>query len=184
MCTQELYNEAHRLFSYDAESGFLTRRIPALNRHGTQHHNSKCKVGDITGSVNADGYLHVRISGKQYRAHRIIWLMVTGSLPVKFLDHKNGNRADNRLCNLREANLSENSCNQVVGFNNKSGFKGVFYAGQNRKKPYRVQIKLKGKQIHIGYFPTTELAHEAYYKASKELHGEFSVFERESNPFV
>jgi len=28
--------------------------------------------------------------------------------------------------------------------------------------------------IHLGVFPTSELAHEAYWEAAQKLHGEFA----------
>ena len=38
---------------------------------------------------------------------------------------------------------------------------------------WHAQIGVNGKVKHLGYFPTPELAHEAYCKGAHELHGEF-----------
>ena len=170
----DLHDEAHRLFSYDAETGLLTRKVSASGRWGKPQYNAK--AGDVAGCVESDGYLQVSIKGKQYKAHRIIWLMVTGSLPAKYIDHINGNRADNRLANLREATHSENLCNRGKARNNKTGYKGVFFERNCTKNPFMARIGINGKPTYLGHFPTPELAYEAYCKKAVELHGEFAKF--------
>jgi hypothetical protein len=109
---------------------------------------------------------------KTFRVHRVIWLMTNGEMPKDQIDHINGNPLDNRLCNLREATHAENQKNRGKQHNNKIGFKGV-YANGSRKNPYLSKITLSGKQIHIGHFPTPELAHQAYCAKAIDLNGEF-----------
>lgn len=170
----DLYDESHRLFSYDSETGLLIRKIAASGRWGKPQYNAR--LGDVAGCVESDGYLQVSIQGKQYKAHRIIWLMVTGYFPVKYLDHMNGNRTDNRWANLREATHSENLCNRGKARNNTTGFKGVFFQRNSHKNPYMARISKEGKPIYLGVFETPELAYEAYCKKATELHGEFAKF--------
>jgi hypothetical protein len=170
----DLYDESHRLFSYDAETGLLTRKVSASGRWGKPQYNAK--AGDVIDATDSDGYLHTTIKGKRHKVHRIIWLMVTGYLPVNYLDHINGNRADNRLSNLREATHSENLCNRGKSKNNSTGFKGVFFERNSSKNPYMARIGIGGKPIYLGHFPTPELAYEAYCKKATELHGEFAKF--------
>jgi len=162
MNTQELYDECHRLFNYDAENGLLTRKVKGAD---------KTNVGDVVGCMSR-GYLTVGIQYKIYFVHRIIWLMQTGSFPKEHTDHINGIRNDNRWCNLREATNSENGRNRGKTKSNKTGFKRVDASGKI-KNPYRARIRVNGEEIHLGHFPTPELAHEAYCEASKKLHGEF-----------
>lgn len=66
--------------------------------------------GVPVGWVCADGY--VRLGGKyrpwQY-AHRLIWETVNGPIADRLqIDHLNGRKADNRLCNLELVTQSEN----------------------------------------------------------------------------
>lgn len=164
MNTHELYDECHRLFNYDAETGLLTRKVRV---------GKKVKVGDIVGCVNTKGYLVVRISGKLYSNHRTIWLMQTGEMPKEHIDHINGDKTDNRLVNLREATNAENLRNRGKQSNNASGFKGVCVDSRRSKSPYRTKIMFNGMTIDIGHFTTPEQAHQAYCNKAKELHGDF-----------
>lgn len=125
-----------------------------------------------TATKTADGYLCVRIDGKSYRLHRLAWFYVHGKWPTHQLDHKNGNRADNRLRNLREATHAENMKNRRRHRNNSSGFKGVYPCSQTQK--FRAQICVGGKNRSLGYFDTAAEAHTAYVKAASKLHGHFA----------
>lgn len=58
------------------------------------------------------GYAHVVVMGHTYAAHRVLWLLCTGSWPRFVIDHINGDRHDNRLANLRDVPHSENQLNQ------------------------------------------------------------------------
>jgi hypothetical protein len=167
-----LYAECHKRFSYDAETGLLARKLAVMNG-GKPHNMPNCKVGDPVGGDNGKGYFQVRVGGKQHLTHRLIWLMVTGSMPKEQIDHINGIKSDNRLANLREATASENNRNVRRRSDNASGFKGVSASGI-RINPYKAQIQLNGKNIYLGNFKTPELAYEAYCHKAKELHGEFA----------
>lgn len=88
------------------------------------------------------------------------------------VDHINGIKTDNRRCNLRICNESQNAMNRGMERGNKSGYKGVSWDKVNKK--WLVVIGYGGgKQKHIGRFLTKEQAYEAYCNAAKELHGEF-----------
>ena len=109
----------------------------------------------------------IRIDGKGYQAHRLIWLYVNGAWPVNEIDHVNGVRNDNRISNLREVTNSQNLQNQrKPSLNNTSGFLGVSaYGGK-----WLAQIKLSGKKQHIGYYDTPAEAHAAYIAKKREIH--------------
>ena len=68
------------------------------------------RQGQPTGYVCADGY--VRLGGNQSRhqyAHRIVWEAANGPIPPGMqIDHKNGDRADNRIRNLDLVTRQEN----------------------------------------------------------------------------
>lgn len=128
-------------------------------------------LGEKAGSKHIDGYWHISIDGTHYLAHRLAWLYVHGSFPNEFIDHKNGIRNDNRMCNLREASRLQNNSNRKLNKNNKTGFKGV----SKRGNMWRVRIRKNGNLLNIGSYPRIELAIAAYQNKANQL---FGVFQR------
>ncbi|WP_424138634.1 HNH endonuclease [Roseomonas chloroacetimidivorans] len=127
---------------------------------------------DDAGCVKPDGYRYVRFEGGNYLAHRLIWLMMTGDEPGRFIDHINGEPSDNRWANLRLASHAENMRNSRMQRNNTSGFKGVRY--DRARQRWIAEIKKDGRTIRLGRFGTAEAAGAARAAAAAELHGEFA----------
>lgn len=112
--------------------------------------NSRAQTGDVAGSMDGrNGYIKVQINGKQYLAHRIVWLWHHGYLPENQIDHINRNKCDNRIENLREVS---SQCNQRNSKQRKScsGVKGVNWDNFNRK--WLANIKIYGKLINLGRY--------------------------------
>lgn len=78
----------------------------------------------IAGYTRPDGYRATRIDGKSYLVHRLIYLYHNGYMPV-VIDHKDGNPANNKIENLRECSMSQNSQNSKIKSGNRSGVKHV-----------------------------------------------------------
>ncbi len=131
--------------------------------------------GKPAGTRNKDGHVVIEIAGFKYPAHRIAWATVTGVWPIKDIDHINGDRADNRWSNLREATRQENLRNMKRRPNNKSGFKWVSWCKATNS--WKAQIRMLGTNRHIGCFKTPEEAHKAACEAAKKHHKEFARFE-------
>lgn len=85
------------------------------------------------------------------------------------VDHINGNRLDNRRCNLRVCTRAQNSRNRRK-WRPTAKFKGVYEVGSR----YRAVICLNGKNVHLGYFGNEPEAAHAYDVAAIRLHGEFA----------
>lgn len=144
--------------AYDKDTGDLTWKKKV---------STKVKVGSKVGCVHKDGYLRVKLNGKYYLGHRLIWALVYGKLPEKFIDHINGIKNDNRLCNLRELSHSENMQNRFkASSHSASGFIGSSKNGRR----YQAQIVIDKKKHYIGCFDTAEEAHAAYMEAKRKLH--------------
>ena len=160
-----LYPTADRLnreFSFDAETGIVTRKLAVANQ----------PVGKIVGSSNRDRYLCAQIDYCKFRLHRAIWAMVYGSWPTSEIDHINGDRRDNRLVNLRHVSRQQNAKNQGIRTDNKTGHKGVSWS--NGKKKWVAFISLGGKSKNLGAYNDILEAVEAYRRASQMFHGEFA----------
>ena len=90
----------------------------------------------------------------------------------QYVDHINGNPLDNRRKNLRICTNQQNLTNAGPQKNNKSGYRGVYWAKSNRK--WCAQITHKGNRISLGYFTNKKSAAKAYNKAALDLRGEYA----------
>lgn len=142
------YDLAHKMFSYDPETGVLTRTISV---------SSRAMAGMQITATNAQGYVVVRFEDKLQYAHRLIWLMETGEWPTLDIDHVNGVPGDNRWDNLRHVSRSVNLHNKVVE-------SGVYWA--HRDKVWIASIQVDGKKIHLGQYKSKTTA-EIVYKLRK-----------------
>jgi len=162
MLTRELLRE---LFYYEPSTGWLIRRVGV---------NPNAKRGQIAGTVDGKGYLHINIKQKLYRVHRLVWLYHCGSTPELNLDHINGVVTDNRIENLRLANQSQNNANRHKLTGTTSKYRGVSIAyGGRRGAKYQAQTKYKGKSIHLGVYDSEEEAYSVYREKMKSLHGDY-----------
>ena len=167
MPQQITVERVRELFSYSHETGHLVWRV---GRRGP------ARPGLIAGSVHTNmcgrKYRVIKLQGRRYLAHRLVWLHVHGVWPTNWLDHRDGDGLNNKLGNLREATKSENGCNRGAQANNTSGLKGVRWHKPRQK--WLAQIGYKGRKRHLGLFDTPEQAHAAYCRAAIEYHGSFA----------
>jgi hypothetical protein len=124
-------------------------------------------------STKRHGYQFLRLFGHQYAGGRLAWFYMTKTWPSPSIDHINGNRADDRFVNLREATWAQQSQN-VVRTKSNTGIQGVYRDG-NR---YRALIGLDGTIIKLGTFDTLEEA-VAARKAGKAKYHQFQPEQRE-----
>ena len=87
-------------------------------------------AGEDCGSIHRDGHWSVafRVNGKQVRryCHRILWEIVNGPIPAgMYIDHIDGDRTNNKICNLRLVTSKGNNSNRAMDTRNKSGVTGV-----------------------------------------------------------
>lgn len=102
--------------------------------------------------------------------HRLLLNLVRGD--GRLVDHINGNKLDNRRCNIRACTKAENGWNRGKTKNNTSGYKGVFR--DTRSGKWLASVFVNGRRNSLGLFTTPEEAHLAYRSAVEELHGEFA----------
>jgi len=146
------------LMEYDADTGVMRWRVRMSNF---------CHAGRIVGTLQSRRGLETHIARKSYQVHRLIWLWVYGEWPKYTIDHINGNREDNRLCNLRDVSMMGNCQNQRrAKSTSKTGILGVIKVGSRYKASITAGYKLK----HIGTFATAQEAHAAYLRVKREIH--------------
>ena len=97
---------------------------------------------------------------------------MTGSFPVKDIDHINRIKSDNKWNNLRECNNSQNNANVGLKTSNTSGYKGVVWDKSRNK--WRVQIRINGKKTNLGRFDNIEKAIAISNEALQKQFGEFN----------
>lgn len=158
MLTAERFRE---LLSYDVDTGIFTW----IGR--SSKYANPSRLGKRAGSVDAYGYRRVRIDGRIYLEHRIVWMLSHGCWPKGEIDHINGDKQDNRLANIRDVTRSVNQQNiRVARSTNRCGLLGV----SAHLSRWRAQINDHGKMKCLGVFATPEQAHDAYVKAKREAH--------------
>lgn len=156
------------LLEYAPELGgsCLKWRVDVLSGNG----GVRIKAGVKAGYLERGGYWVVRVRGKTYKAHRIVWALIEGHDPIVAIDHTNGNSKDNRVENLRltpegQKQNMQNASNQT---NNTSGCRGVDW--NKRSQKWRARIQVNGVSRCVGYFDTLEEANTAYLKSKAALH--------------
>lgn len=146
---------------YNPDTGYFTWIITAPG----------IKYGRRAGYKDTIGYWRLKLKQIDFYAHRIAWLIQTGEWPKEQIDHRDGDRANNKWKNLRAASHRENTINKKA--TNSIGLKGVRKFGER----FIASICPNRKPIYLGIFNTAEEAHNAYVEAAKELYGEFARLE-------
>lgn len=132
-------SRVRELFDYAPETGDLIRKVKTIN--------SK-EIGETYDSINGNGYKTLKIDGKTYPLHRIVWLWYYGYLPENLIDHRSKNKLDNSIDNLREVSNSCNTRNCSVYSSNTTGVKGVTLRISD--KYFVARIFYNGRNINVG----------------------------------
>ena len=143
------------VFDYDPSTGKLTHKRTTISG----------KKNELATFAHSRDYLSVCIGRKQYLAHRIIYLMVTGKEP-NHIDHINHNKSDNRWDNLRNVMQEENNRNMPLQQNSSTKITGV----SKFRNKFRAYIGVAGKHKHLGVFDSVTQAIEAR-KTAEVLYG-------------
>jgi len=152
--------ELRNQIEYDGETGLWRWRdaTARVNR----------KAGWFAGAPIANGYMTLRVDGVTYYSHRLAWLWVYGYMPES-LDHKNRDKTDNRIDNLRESSKSTNVINSKTRIDSSSGYAGISMHNNGRWHAY---INKDGVR-YSKYFKTKEEAIAWRQAKQEELFGEF-----------
>jgi hypothetical protein len=148
------------LLDYFPETGKLLWKKPLSNR---------VQPGKEAGACDGQGYRVLMVRGYITRVHRAIWAHYYGAWPTGFIDHVNGNRADNRISNLRDVSNAENLQNNYQPqANSTTNLRGVWL--DKRRGLFVAELSANRRRHRLGYFKTAEEAHQAYLGAKLLYH--------------
>lgn len=151
------------LLNYDKETGIFTWKIKPTR---------KIAAGVVAGRYGAYGYLRIGIKGSDFYSHRLAYYMGNCENPNNLeIDHINGVRDDNRLCNLRLASRSQNGHNTNSHKDNKIGIKGISY--NFSRKRYEAEFMKNGKRFRIRC-SELEIAEQILKEERVKAHGAFT----------
>jgi hypothetical protein len=149
--TQEYVKQ---LFDYH-EDGYLIWKID----------KGSAKKGDVVGCISESrgGYIVTRVDNRIYLIQNIIWLYHGNKLNKKnyMVDHRDRNRINNRIENLRYISHSNNMMNTGLRVNNTSGITGVNF---NKYKGWQARIGAAAR-CFLGSYESKEEAIFARYTA-------------------
>lgn len=165
-------------FELDAENGKLfwkkRPREHFTTERGWRVFNSRSSGNEAFTAHSRKGYRNgaIRFNGRSYslQAHRVIFAMVHGYFPEHHVDHIDGDQANNRPDNLREATNGQNRANSRLQDNNSLRLKGVYREGRK----FRAVVTHNSQKHYLGVFETPQEAAAAYAAAAHKYHGEFA----------
>jgi len=141
------------ILHYDPATGVFTwkqrTRSDFATLRGANMWNAKYS-GKVAGWDNGRGYIKIEINSRAFRAHRLAFLYMEGSLPANDVDHINGAKDDNRWTNLRHVTHGENMRNQRKRANRLSDCMGVSWA--KRQCQWVAYIYINSRRVHLGSF--------------------------------
>lgn len=176
------------MLSYDPETGSLKwkeRDVSTFRKASSARAWKTFMAGKEAGSTHPGHagrpqaiYVGISVQGKSLKwcAHRIAWVMMTGSdIPDGMqIDHKNGNPCDNRWDNLRLATFEQNMWN--AHHRRKVDLPMGVYPAKSPANGFYFLMRFRGKNHYEGGFKTAELASQARMAKSVALRGEFCPY--------
>ena len=114
-----------------------------------------------------DGYKRINMNDKKILVHRVFYYAHNKGWDIhdiskdNYIDHIDGNPANNNISNLRVVTQQQNMFNRHTA-------KG--YSWNKNANKWQAEIAVNRKSIHLGYFDTKEEARNAYLEAKKKYH--------------
>jgi hypothetical protein len=159
--TQQLVKE---LFYYHKD-GYLVWKVD----RGVNKMIGK-RAGTLNKHKKGDRWV-ISVDNIDYKAARLIFLWHYGWLP-EIVDHENNITTDDKIGNLRDADLFKNARNKTSAEGSTSIYLGVCWWTLHKK--WVATIRVDGKRKFLGYFNDEAPAALAYNKQAVKSYGEFA----------
>lgn len=151
-----------RHLTYDPLTGIISKGNQPFGTLSSRGRTKYVKFTLILDTTYEGCSLHY-----QALAHQVGWYLTYGIWPEQWIDHVDGNGANNRLANLRLVTPAQNLHNSRKPLTGKtSQYKGVNYESNLLAKPWRATIQHAGKKKTIGRYATEQEAALAYDEAA------------------
>lgn len=133
------------------------------------------RVRELTVYLGTNGYAYYSKweDGRSYP--RTLHSLLVDAPKGSHIDHVNGDKLDNRRENLRVVTPQRNQVNRKrPNKNNTTGVRGVNYMPRlSKKSPWRAQITVNRRNLHLGLFATEAKAIAARRAAELKYFGEY-----------
>ena len=124
-------DQLRELIDYNSDTGSLVWKARGVewfsSPESCKKWNTRRAGKEALHGLSQYGYRVGTVDNEKYTAHRVAWAIFHGSWPKQTIDHINGNRADNKIENLRDVSASLNCRNAKRSVANSSGYGGVSY---------------------------------------------------------
>lgn len=154
-------DDVRAVLDYDPATGFF-RWIARPGR--------RCIIG-ADARVIQKGRNTVIIKGTRFQASNVAWLLSYGEWPDGEVDHRDRNKLNDAIDNLRLGTTMKNMMNMGKTKRNKSGHKGV---SAHRDGGFTAWIRADGYKYYLGIFAEVGHAAAAYRIAAAGMHAEYS----------
>jgi hypothetical protein len=151
---------ARKILNYDPETGIFTWR---------ERPGRTCVIGAVASAVQK-GRNTVTLGGTRFQASNVAWLYVYGEWPDFEVDHRDRDKFNDAIGNLRSSTTMKNMMNMGKTARNTSGFKGVSPHGDR----FVVWIRADGYKYYLGRFRQADHGAAVYRIAAAGMHAEFS----------
>lgn len=121
-----------------------------------------------TGYFHIDVKLSRKIKGRRLKRSHIVWYLHHNKWPIKQLDHKDRDKTNDNIDNLREASNKINAQNTIRCSRMKIQVIKC-------KRKYRVECGLLGTKIHIGWHDKETATQLAYFVCAYLEHKKIGI---------
>jgi len=129
------------------------------------------KKDKLAGSISKKGYRRLKctVDGlpKSIMMHKIAWFNHYGVLPIDQIDHKDHDKDNNNIDNLRLATNGQNQLNTPKRKGLSSIFKGVYK--HTKEGLFRAHLQKDKKRYYLGSYSDEASAARAYDQAIIDL---------------